>query len=1379
MESLRFGAYPQLDPEVTDTFAATDDAIERRKKLLRDKYGWALTAPLSGTREEASRRAVKELTDPYDQELLLESVRQVSKAQAFAREEEYGEAGLAGRFGARAQQVGGAFADAGTAMTGAAADFRNWMQGRGRTVEEVQFKRQLEAAKQGEDPSLGKDAPLSLKAAAGMAGLAPDLSAGLLAGIAGGPYAMFAYWTARLFPERNEDYLAMGLDPSFAATAGAVTAAAESAIEMMNIDPTGTTKGAIAQPAKGVIRRGISEAIKKYGGKRLVSVMEKSPAIRVAISQSLDALERTGVEIAEEGMQRGVRDVGQYLAALTDEEIEGPVFSNIAPAMWQEMVDSAPAIFALGGSTGGGMAIGEAAQRRQEVKRAKIEKEIVEYADQGKVPSRRKRVEWGLPEEGWESRAQRKEGVQELAAEIRSEAAMQEQAKKMVEMPPEVAQEAGAMGQEAGVPITPSVKEAAVGAEGEVPAGKAVEPRKWDEPATAPGGMVDLSGTQTTKYGEVAVDVKSAKERGMVGDFLEDSAGRIGISVGAISKKASGLMERYLTSKGELPPEAFRAKVRKDGAVSRIQTELGFVLKDYDKAIVATYGGREITIEEQQQINSALRGEVPIDTLPETMRESVATMRSNIDALSRRLIEIGAVQGDMAVVVGGNLGAYVTRSYRAFDDPNWAKKVPAEVRNKAAALLRQEYPNKTESQIQGLIETILYEGKAAETPIAILGRSGLGAKDLSILTRRKDIPPEIRALLGEYTDPRHNYARSVTMVGSLIANHQFLTEVREVGMGTFFSMEPTISEYGELKTRIAADGNSALNPLDGLYTTPEVKGAFERATSGEQLPDWLRLYLSASGTVKAAKTIGSAMTHVRNTVGNVGFAVANGHWMVGKMGPAWKGTMTGLFKLKGEAWRGYYLRATELGLVRQDTRSGELRDHIQDASRADMDEFAYSAEQRRAHRVKYGLKTSAQAVARAYQAEDDVWKLYAWENEKARYRKAMPELSEREIEELTADIVRRTYPTYSLVPEGVRQLRRFPLTGTFVSFPAEVIRTTYHSIMQAKGELANPRTRAIGAQRVSGLAVMATATTGIAAAFRVLLGVSADDDRDLRNFLAPWQVNNQLLHLGKTPAGDFVFIDLSYSDPHNTIRTPLMAFMRGDDIKDGLWDSLKDVAEPFTGEEILFGKFAELWSNDGHRIYNPEDDVDKQASDIVSHAWEAFEPGTITSAKRIGMGLLGKKTETGRVYSASTEMLAALSGQRIQTLDVAQSLPFKVREFSRRKRTAEDILSSVLRNRGDVADGELISADERSEGRRRALYEGMMETTQAALRLNVNRKTVLSALREGGLSAVDSRRVLNGIYVPRKISDHYPSLRRAVVHEARQRSAGPIGQNSP
>ena len=49
------------------------------------------------------------------------------------------------------------------------------------------------------------------------------------------------------------------------------------------------------------------------------------------------------------------------------------------------------------------------------------------------------------------------------------------------------------------------------------------------------------------------------------------------------------------------------------------------------------------------------------------------------------------------------------------------------------------------------------------------------------------------------------------------------------------------------------------------------------------------------------------------------------------------------------------------------------------------------------------------------------------------------------LDDAAAYLIRNSYPTYSKVPPVIQALRKFPL-GNFVSFPAEMIRTTTTNI---------------------------------------------------------------------------------------------------------------------------------------------------------------------------------------------------------------------------------------------------------------------------------------------------------------------------------------------
>jgi len=396
---------PKLDSGVRDALAQTGEQVARRREYLRDKYVWGLVAPLSGTRDTYSEKALKEVTDPEERRWLVGEVAKIAKAREWAEQEEYNEAGYLGRLGKRVQKVGGSFAEAGTGMTEAAGKLRDWTQGKGRSQEDVQFARALEGAKQGENPYLGKDAPLSLKAAAGAAGMAPDMAAGLLANAAGGPAAMMGYWTAREQPEAREDFLEMGLSSGASSLAGTATAAAVGGIELLNIDPTGLTRGA-AKPIKGIARRALAEAVEKIGGKAASSLV-RHPVTRRVVGAGVDALKRTGLEAVEEGLQGGVQEGAKLLVG---GETEDRHAIDVLAEGYSQAKEALPGLAVLGG-VGGAVRAGESVVRYKRFaegsKQAKTLQEIAEVVAKGHAPARAQWEKWGLPAEEGKTRKQR------------------------------------------------------------------------------------------------------------------------------------------------------------------------------------------------------------------------------------------------------------------------------------------------------------------------------------------------------------------------------------------------------------------------------------------------------------------------------------------------------------------------------------------------------------------------------------------------------------------------------------------------------------------------------------------------------------------------------------------------------------------------------------------------------------------------------------------------------------------------------------------------------------------------------------------------------------------------------------------------------------
>ena len=790
--------------------------------------------------------------------------------------------------------------------------------------------------------------------------------------------------------------------------------------------------------------------------------------------------------------------------------------------------------------------------------------------------------------------------------------------------------------------------------------------------------------------------------------------------------KLRGGIKRNLTSAAGLPEDAFDKLNKTRGAMDAELTEMTWQVRELERVIGDTYGGfGKLTDKQIASLDGALKGEVPIGSLPERIRPAITQMRNHVDALSRELIDSGAIEGKMIATVSGNIGEYLTRSYRVFDDPKWFKKVPTEVVNRAKSWIRAEYPGMGDAEVDGLIDKLIRNRETS--PLAPLD---VGMKDLSILTRRKEIPAELRALMGEYTDPRANYARSVEKMSNLIASHKFLDETRKAGMGRYFFDQPQRVDGVSYSVQIADDGSKRLAPLDGLYTSKEIATAFGDMLGRNELPKWLSHYMKVNGAVKFSKTVGSIMTHIRNLTGNTGFAVANAHWRVGKMAEAFRTTKGKLLNASDGQWKDYYKRLQSLGVVGESANAGELRDVLRDAVGAGWDDLS-------GNYVKRLAKRTGKALTSVYQAEDDVWKIFAYENEAARYAKAYPNWTPEQVATKAAEIVRNTYPTYSMVPRAVKGLRRWPLTGAFTSFPAEVVRVGYHTLRLAAKELKDPATRQIGAQRLTGIIAAASGTTAIATASRYMTGLDAEQEADFRRFMPPWSENSDLLQLGRTEDGNLRYIDLGYVDPYTYLKQPAMALLRGEDWQQSLIESAIESAQPFLGEEILAGKLLDVSRNTkptGGRVYNPQAEPIDKWQDIAGHLFDAIEPGTLTSIDRISSGLQGETNPYGKSYDPATESLALFTGQRISEVDVRQALDFKARTFQRGMNDVSQIFNGIMRQRGEVSQQDLNKAYSQAEQSRRRLFAEIHKDASAALRLGVSEVEVRDILSSAGLS---------------------------------------------
>jgi hypothetical protein len=845
--------------------------------------------------------------------------------------------------------------------------------------------------------------------------------------------------------------------------------------------------------------------------------------------------------------------------------------------------------------------------------------------------------------------------------------------------------------------------------------------------------------------------------------------------------KSKKWLKRQLAPGGLLPKSVFDEKIRRDSEFEVIEFDVKHLVNQLERAIQRDFklSAGELDTKTQELLSDVMAGK--IGEVPDATKVALIGMRQYIDQLSMQYIDGLSEQGkllmqeaertgdakviaeaqerfDLMQVIMGNVGQYVHRSYRAFDDPDWARAVPDETLDAARDYLIQRNletmtPAAAAARAEIVLNEILKNGTAYDNMESFIRESKLGAKDLSVLKTRKQIAPQIRALMGEYTDPRINFAKSATKMGRLIWNQKFLEKVLEVGMGNFLFTDDT--KPPEATAKIAADKSEVYSPLNGLWTYPETDQAFKDALGKEQMADWFRKVVQINGMVKYGKTVLSPTTAARNWMSAFFFSVANGHFDLRHM----KKSVDGLkeyFTHGGDAAKLAYLRELkQLGVVYDTPYAGEMMRLLADTN---LSETLLMS------KGKLKIKHAADMATKFYQYGDDFWKIIGYENEKRMWMDTgMPE---QEAKEKAAERIRNTYPTYSMIGKGVQALRRFPLAGTFVSFPAEIIRTSINMVRYLAEDYKDPVTRPMAIRRAAGMAIASSFAYAAQALSMAALGYDDDDEEAVRQMAAPWQRNSNLLFTGRDGNGNIRFLDMSFLDPYNYWKRPIVAVTRGQPFDEALRDVAAEILTPFFGVDILAGTIFEVLANkkeSGAPVYQGHDDAINQVTDIANHMRKTIQPGIVSNVERTYKALDGEVSFSGRKYDINDEA-AAWVGFRVSTLDPKVALYYRSFDFKDAKAEADKSLREVIRNPKGVDSEDLREAYDMTNKLRERAYQQMSQLVQAGQRSGMTNQQVFQTLKNSGISNQDIFYIRTGMTPRYKVN---PQSMREQIMKAR------------
>ena len=599
----------------------------------------------------------------------------------------------------------------------------------------------------------------------------------------------------------------------------------------------------------------------------------------------------------------------------------------------------------------------------------------------------------------------------------------------------------------------------------------------------------------------------------------------------------------------------------------------------------------------------------------------------------------------------------------------------------------------------------------------------------------------IEDLLGKSKNPMQTVLGGTARLSMITRRNQFFQdlvaksdELKARGKGIFYDTEEeALQNLGPDFRKINIDPNKALeagitNPVNGKFAINEIADALEQTAAQTRSDSMIgkiyeNLILYPKATSQLAKTVLSPVTHVRNFISAGAFATANGIIPNGKtMKEAYSALQTALpgTRQNNELYR----RLLELGVVNKNVGLGDLNNLLKDIS------FGETVNSDKFIRLMLRPLSKLKKVSEDfYTAEDDFWKITSWAMEKQRlgnaYAKAGITRTAKELEEEAADIIRNNIPNYDYVGDFIKGLRKLPF-GNFVSFPAEILRTSTNIIRRGlneitmqvkndKGELVKPLA-GIGYQRLIGMATTSVAVpTAVAEAAKVLYDVTEDEIQALRRYVPDWSKNSTLIPIRDKKTGDLKYIDFSHANAYDVLYRPIQtvinAVSEGRTDKDGIMDDFfkglitasSELGKPFVEEAIWTEALADLFirggrTREGNQVFNPEDTDGNKIKAAIGHLVETQAPFSYQQLKRLDLAIepvdvlqKGKYDKYGQAFELGDE-LAGFTGFRPVKLNVERGLDFKVAEFQKGIRESRQLFTRNALKGGPVTPEEIIDA---------------------------------------------------------------------------------------
>jgi len=757
------------------------------------------------------------------------------------------------------------------------------------------------------------------------------------------------------------------------------------------------------------------------------------------------------------------------------------------------------------------------------------------------------------------------------------------------------------------------------------------------------------------------------------------------------------------------------------------------------------------------KVEDFLKGQLKREDLDDELRPLAEDLKNEIKktmAEFKKMLPKGK-QADKIVkslenVEVNNLRSYLVKSFSTFTNPNY---VPDEkIYNDAVSwvadniirrnkdlreLARKDFAAKSatdsyKESAKMMVEAILRAGRAeGKNPLMQLKEIAqmLRFKDYKFLKTGEELPTAIKNLLGPEKNLKASVSFTTSEMISAMANKKAADIMAQSGL-----------KNGWLFRSIDEARNNKILSADKINKMPRL-GPYMKSDLTElyAASDFVQMFQGVGGTldnlmtipiyraimqgkvgVQIGKTLYSPQTQVRNVSSAAFFALMNGH--IGGQASvtnAMKIVLDDIFKagkrnIDEVEFNDYVERLVRLGVWDENVVASELKSIMNQIKNNTVNTTDKLFD-------KLIKSAPTDKVARLYAGGDNLWKHFGFEygrsqlnmalknidDVKAWYRDMGEEFLERNpvtgalksfddhIDEASAYLLRNTYPTYSKVPPAIQELRKIPL-GTFISFPAEILRTGANIINIGLKEASskNAAIRQMGLRRLMGAFMTSYATgTGLVQLAQFLTNsTDAQWDAYQRSSAAPWDANSNLLAIEGWKNGESAAINFSYFSPYDSLWAPLEAAIAQASkqelnpqeteeyvlnlmfAEDG---PVMKFLSPFITEPLGYDRVLDVTVRNGRKdqggtVYSPSDSLGDKFIKSFTYILDGVQPGVTSSGQKIA-GSIGKDlTKGGKPLNLKDELLALLAGIRIIRIDTKKDLRYFSSEMNRLLRAVDE-----------------------------------------------------------------------------------------------------------